>query len=245
MSSWSCKTCPIYPRPPILLKGTTAYQVYGNSRLGTTSYWWRPVYTHPPNNTYTEETFYLNNDETKKISIYINRSDVGFTSQGLERDGHHHILNLQELELDTVTPDLYPNVCAPYYTVCASTDPTSNTKSWWAPVFLSNPGSGLSVEKKTLYVGHKNVPIELFTLPDLDSNVGDVRPSRYTVLVTRPCNTLSCTSSKDQIQRNKDDNIRINVQNGTWCRSPMSSAEHLEYAKAMEGIKAVYKETSC
>lgn len=137
----------------------------------------------------------------------------------------------------------FPIVCAPYYAVCAKESTDEPSPTWWAPVFLSDPGSGVTASQKTLYIGgDEHIPINVYTLPTSKRNS---RPTNFPILTSRPCTMRVCTSSQEQTQSMKDDNIRINVQNGTWCKSPMSSSEYLEYSKAMDGIKNVYTSAGC
>ena len=138
----------------------------------------------------------------------------------------------------------YPQVTAAPYAVLASDSKNGNGK-WWGPVFLQHPGKCLNnkVILKPLYLCDKDkTQISVYVLSD---DKAQNNPAGLPVLSPRSCLMHVCTSSRDQIQRNREENIRINVQNGTWCKTPMSSSEFLEYSKAMGGIQYVYTASGC
>ena len=146
----------------------------------------------------------------------------------------------------------YPQVTAAPYAVMASEENNNNGRDgghsnaqWWGPVFLQHPGKCLDgkVTLKTLNLCDKDkTQISVYVLSDDNAQHN---PAGLPVLSPRSCLMRVCTSSRDQIQRNREENIRINVQNGTWCKTPMSSSEFLEYSKAMGGIQYVYTASGC
>ena len=139
----------------------------------------------------------------------------------------------------------YPQVTAAPYAVMASDNKNGGNPQWWGPVFLQHPGKCLEdkVESKLLYLcDKKNTEISVYVLSD--SSNQHIRAG-LPVLSPRSCLMRVCTSSRDQIQRNREENIRINVQNGTWCKTPMTSSEFLEYSKAMGGVQYVYTASGC
>lgn len=138
----------------------------------------------------------------------------------------------------------YPQVTAAPYAVMASDNKNSNGK-WWGPVFLQHPGKCLEgqVKPQKLYLCDKDkTEISVYVLSD---DKAQNNPAGLPVLSPRSCLMRVCISSRDQIQRNREENIRINVQNGTWCKTPMSSSEFLEYSKAMNGVQYVYTASGC
>lgn len=138
----------------------------------------------------------------------------------------------------------YPQVTAAPYAVMASDNKTGGNAQWWGPVFLQHPGKCLEgkVKPQKLYLCDKhNTEISVYVLINQAQNNHAGLP----VLSPRSCLMRVCTSSRDQIQRNREENIRINVQNGTWCKTPMSSSEFLEYSKAMNGVQYVYTASGC
>lgn len=152
-----------------------------------------------------------------------------------------------------VNATIYPRVTAAPYTLHAKDSPTG-TARWYAPVFMEDPGACISV--------HGTIqPVTLnlcdpssteITVYALMTSVDSFQPMRYMsqpagfpILSPRSCLMRVCTTSSDNIQQNRDVNIRINVQNGTWCKTPMSSSEHLEYSKAMHGVRNVYVASDC
>ena len=144
----------------------------------------------------------------------------------------------------------YPQVTAAPYAVMATSeenerDNGNSNAQWWGPVFLQHPGKCLegNVTLLTLHLCDKDkTPISVYVLSNpLNQHIHAGLP----VLSPRSCLMRVCTSSRDQIQRNREENIRINVQNGTWCKTPMSSSEFLEYSKAMNGVQYVYTASGC
>lgn len=138
----------------------------------------------------------------------------------------------------------YPQVTAAPYAVMASEQANGGNAKWWGPVFLQHPGKCLEgkVTPQKLYLCDKNnTEISVYVLINQAHNNHAGLP----VLSPRSCLMRVCTSSRDQIQRNREENIRLNVQNGTWCKTPMSSSEFLEYSKAMNGIQYVYTASGC
>lgn len=137
----------------------------------------------------------------------------------------------------------YPQVTAAPYAVMASDSANGSNAKWWGPVFLQHPGSCVTVISKPLYLcDKKHTEIVVYVLSELSKRNN---PAGLPVLSPRSCLMRVCTSSRDQIQRNREENIRINVQNGTWCKTPMSSSEFLEYSKAMNGVQYVYTASGC
>lgn len=140
----------------------------------------------------------------------------------------------------------YPQVTAAPYAVMASDKKNGSNAQWWGPVFLQHPGQclvGGNVIPMTLYMCDKDkTPISVYVL---NVSFGQHNRAGLPVLSPRSCLMRVCTSSRDQIQRNREENIRINVQNGTWCKTPMSSSEFLEYSKAMNGVQYVYTASGC
>lgn len=137
----------------------------------------------------------------------------------------------------------YPRVTAAPYAMYAK-KLNDNTAKWYAPVFLQDPGPCVtSIQSTTFHLcDSTNTTFTVYANNELSGSA--TQPAGYPILSPRSCMLRVCTSSRDQIQRDREENIRINVQNGTWCKTPMTSSEFLEYSKAMDGVRNVYVATS-
>jgi len=137
----------------------------------------------------------------------------------------------------------YPKVTAAPYALYAKKQNDATAK-WYAPVFVQDPGPCVeNINSTTFHLcDASNTPFTVYA--NNESPGVSTRPAGYPILSPRSCTLRICTSSRDQIQREREENIRINVQNGTWCKTPMTSSEFLEYSKAMDGARNVYVATS-
>ena len=132
----------------------------------------------------------------------------------------------------------YPRVtAAPYALYARFTDDVP--PEWFAPVFVQPPGKCVQTTPHPFYLCDTTLaPINVFIPDALSGQTG--KPAGYPVLSPRSCSMRVCTSSSENIQQTREEGIRINVQNGTWCKTPMSSSEFLDYSKAMDGVQHVY-----
>lgn len=138
-----------------------------------------------------------------------------------------------------VNPTTYPRVTAAPYALYARLQDGEAPK-WFAPVFVQPPGKCASTIQQQFYPCDTTLaPINVYIPSNALSGLTG-KPAGYPVLSPRSCSMRVCTSSSENVQQSREEGIRINVQNGTWCKTPMSSSEFLEYSKAMDGVHHVY-----
>ena len=135
----------------------------------------------------------------------------------------------------------YPQVDAPMYAIYDSV-----RKGYIAPVFLDNPGPCVNPAPGIVTVGAKTVHV--FYARNAENNriktVYDCSPGLPTVQLQN-CRPRACATSREQFERSKLAAIAVTAQNGTYCKSPMSSSELLQYQKAMNSVKDLHVINNC
>ena len=134
--------------------------------------------------------------------------------------------------------------------MCAKDKSEENAApSWWAPVFFRQPCStSVETEQKTLVLNDPtSTEIQVYVLTDENSKLGHTghAPAGFAVVNSRPCSMYQQTSGSEYLCRRRDEEIRVNVQNGTWCKAPMSASEAMEVEAAMQGVKYVCVSEKC
>ena len=134
----------------------------------------------------------------------------------------------------------YPKVFQPYFAVHGIKQGETAAK-WYAPVFLKQPQCpSLNTQAVTIVCGNQSIRVWM-----IDQTGSDNQPSGYPVLSLQPCGLHKTHSSRKQLEHDKLLDIAVNVQNGTYCKCPMTSAENLQYEKAMDLLHVEYSGGCC
>lgn len=135
----------------------------------------------------------------------------------------------------------YPSVSQPYFAVHGSIDGTA--AKWYAPVFLQKPSCPplSSATRKTITCGKQTVSVYKMA----NDSGKDTQPIGYPVLALQPCSLHKTHSSGKQLEHDKLLDIAVNVQNGTYCKCPMTAEENLQYEKAMCLLHVDYSGGCC
>lgn len=135
----------------------------------------------------------------------------------------------------------YPKVLQPYFAVHGQID--NGAAKWYAPVFLQKPHCPPlnAYTAVTVVCGTQSIRV----WKAANNSGTDNQPSGYPVLALHPCALHKTHSGQKQTEHNKLLNIAMNVQNGTYCKCPMTAEENLQYTKAMNLTHVKYSGGCC